>query len=90
MVCDKGHILRSKLRVDARFRLMAVMAPKKYGNKVFQEITGADGGSLVIEHRLDWKSLSDEEIEAIEAFARAAEKRHQIERGARPVLGTDR
>jgi hypothetical protein len=34
--------------------------------------------------------LSDEEIEAIEIFALAAEKRHQIERGARPELGTDR
>ncbi len=41
-------------------------------------------------HRIDWASLSDEEVEAIEAFARAAERRHQIEQGARPQLGTDR
>jgi hypothetical protein len=41
-------------------------------------------------HRIDWASLSDEEIEAIEAFARAAEKRQQTEQGARAELGTDR
>jgi hypothetical protein len=41
-------------------------------------------------HRIDWASLSDEKIEAIEMFARAAERRKPIEQGARPELGTDR
>ena len=43
-----------------------------------------------IEHKMDWPSFSDEELEAIQAFAVAAEKRRQIERDAQPELGTDR
>lgn len=38
---------RSKLRVDTRKWLMARMAPKKYGDKITQEVTGADGAPLV-------------------------------------------
>ena len=39
---------RSRLRVDTRKWLMARMAPKKYGDKVTQEHTGADGGPVVV------------------------------------------
>ena len=38
---------RSRLRVDTRKWLMARMAPKKYGDKITQEVTGADGAPLV-------------------------------------------
>jgi len=40
-------LARSRLRVDTRKWLMARMAPKKYGDKVTQEVTGADGAPLV-------------------------------------------
>lgn len=40
-------INRSKLRVDTRKWLMARMAPKKYGDRITQEVTGADGAPLV-------------------------------------------
>lgn len=40
-------IARSRLRVDTRKWLMARMAPKKYGDKITQEVTGADGAPLV-------------------------------------------
>lgn len=36
-------VARSRLRVDARKWLMARMAPKKYGDKVTQEISGPGG-----------------------------------------------
>lgn len=39
-------IARSRLRVDARKWLASKLAPKKYGDKVTQEHTGADGGPL--------------------------------------------
>lgn len=39
---------RSRLRVDTRKWLMARMAPKKYGDKVTQQITGEDGGPLQV------------------------------------------
>jgi hypothetical protein len=35
------------LRVDARKWLMAHLAPKKYGNKILNEHTGADGGPVL-------------------------------------------
>lgn len=44
---DHDHINRSKLRVDTRKWLMARMAPKKYGDKVTTEITGAEGGAVI-------------------------------------------
>ena len=40
-------ISRSKLRVDARLKLMGQLAPKKYGPKM--ALTGADGGPLQVE-----------------------------------------
>lgn len=40
-------IARSKLRVDARKWIMSKLAPKKWGDKITQELTGADGAALV-------------------------------------------
>lgn len=48
-VADHEHIQRSKLRVDTRKWLMAKMMPKKYGERVTQEHTGADGKDLIPE-----------------------------------------
>lgn len=39
-------VQRSKLRVDTRKWLMSKMAPKKYGDKITQELTGKDGKPL--------------------------------------------
>jgi hypothetical protein len=44
---NKEVLARSRLRVDTRKWLMARMAPKKYGDKITQEVTGADGAPLV-------------------------------------------
>lgn len=44
---NKDVLARSRLRVDTRKWLMARMAPKKYGDKITQEVTGADGAPLV-------------------------------------------
>jgi len=43
---DSEWIQRSKLRVDTRKWLMSKMAPKKYGDKVEQFISGPDGGPI--------------------------------------------
>lgn len=52
---ETGHVRqnaefvnRSRLRVDTRKWLMARMAPKKYGDKLTQEVTGSGGGPLAI------------------------------------------
>ena len=46
------HVQRSKLRVDARKWLLSKLAPKKYGDKLEHEVTGANGGplSMVVEY----------------------------------------
>jgi hypothetical protein len=41
-------ISRSKLRVETRLKLLAKWCPKRYGEKIQQEITGKDGGPVVI------------------------------------------
>lgn len=46
---DQEVIGRSRLRVDARKWLLSKMMPKKYGEKIQQEIGGKDGGPLVVE-----------------------------------------
>lgn len=40
------HMQRSRLRVDARKWMAAKLQPKKYGEKVTQEITGANGSPI--------------------------------------------
>ncbi|HZV61629.1 MAG TPA: hypothetical protein VFF75_04375 [Methylophilaceae bacterium] len=46
---DQEVIGRSRLRVDARKWLASKMAPKKYGERVAQEISGPNGGPVPIE-----------------------------------------
>ena len=45
---DNEAIQRSRLRVDTRKWLASKMAPKKYGDKVTQEHTGANGGAIQV------------------------------------------
>jgi hypothetical protein len=75
--------------IDTRKWLLSKMLPKIYGDHL--TVAGdPDQPVQHIVHQIDWASLSDEEIEAIEMFARAVERRKQIEQGVRPQLGTDR
>ena len=52
------HISRSKLRVDSRKWLMSKFAPKKYGDRVTNEHTGAGGGPIKTETTLDDLSVA--------------------------------
>jgi hypothetical protein len=45
---DHDVIARSRLRVDARKWAMSKMAPKRYGEKVTQELSGPDGGPIPV------------------------------------------
>jgi len=47
-VADHEHISRSKLRVDSRKWLLSKILPKKYGDKITQELTGKDGGAIQV------------------------------------------
>lgn len=48
VVFDATAVARNRLRVDARKWLASKMAPKKYGEKVQNELTGPDGGALQV------------------------------------------
>jgi hypothetical protein len=41
------HVQRSRLRIDARKWAAGKLAPKKYGDKLTAEVTGADGAPLM-------------------------------------------
>lgn len=43
------HVNRSRLRVDTRKWIASKLKPKKYGDKVQAEVTGADGAPLIPE-----------------------------------------
>jgi len=45
---DHDVIARSRLRVDARKWLASKMAPKRYGDKITAEHTGANGGAIQV------------------------------------------
>lgn len=46
---ENGEALRrSALRIDARKWMAGKLQPKKYGEKISQEISGANGGALVV------------------------------------------
>jgi hypothetical protein len=46
IVFDSTAVARNRLRVDARKWYASKLAPKKYGEKVTQEVTGANGGPV--------------------------------------------
>lgn len=45
---DSEWISRSKLRVETRLKLLAKWDPKRYGDKIQQEHTGAEGGPIML------------------------------------------
>lgn len=44
---DHEHIQRSRLRVDTRKWIASKLKPKRYGEKIQQEVTGLDGQPLI-------------------------------------------
>lgn len=46
---DNEAIQRSRLRVETRLKLLAKWDPKRYGDRLHQELTGANGGPLQTE-----------------------------------------
>ncbi len=44
---DAAEVAKSRLKIDARKWVLSRMAPKKYGERITQEVTGKDGGPVV-------------------------------------------
>lgn len=45
---DPGWVAHQKLRAEHRLKLLAKWNPKKYGEKLIQEHTGANGGAIEV------------------------------------------
>lgn len=61
---NSEHIQRSRLRVDARKWVAAKLKPKKYGDKVSQELSGPDGGPVHV--KSEWQVLPVTPIDQID------------------------
>lgn len=48
VVFDATAVARNRLRIDARKWVASKLKPKKYGDKIQQEVTGADGSPFVV------------------------------------------
>jgi hypothetical protein len=51
---------RARLQIDARKWYAAKLSPKKYGDKVTQEVTGKDGGAVQHEHTVGFESAASD------------------------------
>jgi len=67
LVLDATAVARNRLRVDARKWAASKLKPKKYGDKVTQEHTGAGGGPITLA-ALDLKNMSDGELAQMHAL----------------------
>ena len=51
---DAGSTQRDKLRVETRLKLLAKWDPKRYGDRIHNEVSGPDGGPI------ETRNLTDE------------------------------
>ena len=58
------NVQRSRLRIDTRKWALARMNPKKYGDKITNEVVGKDGGPIA-SVQIDAKKLSKAQLEAL-------------------------
>lgn len=65
-VVDYEHIQRARLRVDSRKWMLAKMNHRKYGDKIQQEVTGANGEPVQLAVTQRVKSLSQSDLDEIE------------------------
>ncbi|MDE2104583.1 MAG: terminase small subunit protein [Patescibacteria group bacterium] len=79
-VFNSEHVQRSKLRLDTRKWLLSKLLPKKYGDKLTQEITGRDGGPIT-----SVMAPTKIEFEIIDHTAHSDSPGVQTAAGERPV-----
>jgi hypothetical protein len=63
-VVNSENVQRSRLRIDTRKWALARMNPKKYGEKIVNEVVGKDGGPIATTS-IDAKKLSKAQLEAL-------------------------
>ncbi len=66
LAVDHEHIQRSKLRIETRLKLLAKWDPRRYGDKIHQEVTGKDGAPLL--EQLPTEKLVDQMAEILKKY----------------------
>lgn len=62
---DAAEVAKAKLRIDARKWYVTKVAPRKYGDKITNELVGQNGGPIQHEHKVNAEDLTDEQLAAI-------------------------
>lgn len=70
---DGSDHQRDRLRFDARRWYLSKLAPKRYGDKITQEHTGADGGPIQSQATVDVTGLSAEQLAVLASIPVAGE-----------------
>ena len=74
-VIDHDNVQRSRLRFDARRWYASKLNPKKYGDRVVQEVTGAGGGPI---QSVSLVADVSARLDAIRLRLRGAQLVHQV------------
>jgi hypothetical protein len=72
LVSAGKHVCNVKKYSDAMLTLLAKSRMKKYRDKQELELTGKDGGAIVVQRNPNLRHLNDEELDTLEAMARKA------------------
>jgi hypothetical protein len=86
-ILDNVRVNRARLMIDTRKWLLSMVLPKVYGDHV--TVAGDPDQPIHVVRRIDWASLSDGELEAIETFALAAQRRLRAAQGTEAELTVD-
>jgi hypothetical protein len=86
-ILDNVRVNHARLMIDTRKWLLSKVLPKVYGDHV--TVTGGPDQPIHVVRRIDWASLSDGELEAIEMFALAAQRRLHAAQGTKAELTVD-
>lgn len=71
---DPASVAWAKSRAEQRLKLLAKWDPKRYGDKITQEHTGADGGPIETRGTLRVEGLSDAALAEVAALQVGPEK----------------
>jgi hypothetical protein len=58
-------VAKARLQVDARKWVASKLLPKKYGDKLQQEVSGPDGQPIRQAHSLDTENLTDDQLRVL-------------------------
>ena len=86
-ILDNVRVNHARLMIDTRKWLLSKGLPKVYGDHV--TVAGDPDQPIHVVRRIDWASLSDGELEAIETFALAAQRRLRAAQGTEAELTVD-